>query len=325
MEWFKRYGVVDVWVSDQGSHFKNEVCKQLSEALHAKQEFVVAYTPFANGTIERLNRVVLAILRALLSEWGLSFDDWPYVLPVVMMAINMAPTRRLGGMSAVEVRTGRPITHPLDVVVIPKLDGIVTIPVDADAVVQRVTELKASIDEMHSRVQPDELRSAVAADRRAVRVNWAVGDYVLMARVSKGATNKLVAKWRGPMRVISTVNPWVFKIKDLITGEEWVVHAERLRYYSDAHLEVSQPLKEIIAHDGSGCLIESIVDHEHRDGEWHVFVNWLGFEELEDSWESLRELYQDDPVSVKKYLKSLKDEDANDMAEMWAIVNGDTA
>ncbi len=86
------------------------------------------------------------------------------------------------------------------------------IPVDAEAVVQRVTELKASIDEMHSRVQPDELRSAVAADRRAVRVNWAVGDYVLMARVSKGATNKLVAKWRGPMRVISTVNPWVFKV-----------------------------------------------------------------------------------------------------------------
>ena len=117
----------------------------------------------------------------------------------------------------------------------------------------------------------------------------------------------------------------MFKVKDLITGAEWVVHAERLRYYSDAHLEVSQPLKEIIAHDGSGYLIESIVDHEHRDGEWHVFVNWLGFEELEDSWESLRELYQDDPVSVKKYLKSLKDEDANDMAEMWAIVNGDTA
>ena len=41
--------------------------------------------------------------------------------------------------------------------------------------------------------------------------------------------NKLVAKWRGPMKVVDTVNEWwVYRVKDIITGHEMVVYAERL-------------------------------------------------------------------------------------------------
>jgi hypothetical protein len=239
-------------VSDQGTHSKSKMVAELCRQLKCKQEFVVAYSPFANGTVERVNRVVLAVLRELLSELKLSFDDWPYVLP-------------------------------------------------------------------------DDERSNVADNRREVNINWGLGDYVLMARVSKAADNKLVAKWRGPMHVKEVVNPWVYRVGDLITDNEWTVHAERLRYYSDSMLEVTVELKDIIAHNGTGYLIESIVDHEHRNGEWCLYVNWLGFEELEDSWESLRELHQDDPAAVKRYLRSLKDEDETHMAEMWQVVKGTSA
>ena len=44
---------------------------------------------------------------------------------------------------------------------------------------------------------------------------------------------------------------------------------------------------------------------------------------MEDSWEPLRLLALDDPVSVRKYLKGLRDEDPADMAAMWAVFNGD--
>ena len=324
IEWFKRYGIVPVWVSDQGTHFKNKVVADLCRQLKCKQEFVVAYSPFANGTVERVNRVVLAVLRALLSEWKLSFDDWPYVLPVVMMAINMSPVRRLGNLSPIEVRTGRPLAHPLDVIVTPTLGGVVSTPVDAEEIVTRVKELVAALEVIHESVLPDEERSNVADNRREVNINWGLGDYVLMARVSKAADNKLVAKWRGPMHVKEVVNPWVYRVADLITDNEWTVHAERLRYYSDSMLEVTVELKDKISHNGTGYLIESIVDHEHRNGEWCLYVNWLGFEELEDSWESLRELHQDDPAAVKRYLRSLKDEDETHIAEMWQVVNGTT-
>ena len=174
---------------------------------------------------------------------------------------------------------------------------------NAEAIVARVQELVAALSVIHEGVLPDDERSNVADNRRReVNINWGLGDYVLMARVSKAADNKLVAKWRGPMHVKEVVNPWVYRVGDLITDNEWTVHAERLRYYSDSMLEVTVELKDIIAHNGTGYLIESIVDHEHRNGEWCLYVNWLGFEELEDSWESLRELHQDDPVAVQRYL-----------------------
>ena len=107
------------------------------------------------------------------------------------------------------------------------------------------------LDEMHQEVAALKRDPHVAEGKHAVKVNWTVKDYVLLARVSKGAQNKLVAKWRGPMRVVATVNDWVYRVQDLITKDEHGVHAERLRYYSDAALQITTPLKEIIAHDNA--------------------------------------------------------------------------
>ena len=56
LEWFKRYGVVLLWVSDQGSHFKNTVVDKFRNILGAQHHFVTAYCPWANGTVEVMNR-----------------------------------------------------------------------------------------------------------------------------------------------------------------------------------------------------------------------------------------------------------------------------
>jgi hypothetical protein len=241
----------------------------------------------------------------------------------VMMAINNSSSARLGGRTHLEVRTGRKVKHPLDVIVIPVLDKVTTIEVDVNFVIAQCEQLRVALDTMHKDIAALEREPHVAEGKYAVQVNWAVGDYVLLARVSKAANNKLVAKWRGPMRVVATVNNWVYRVQDLITSAEHVVHAERLRYYSDATLQVTTPLKEIIAHDNASYSIGSIEDHREEGGEWQLWVSWLGFEELEDSWEPLRLLALDDPVSVRKYLNSLRDEDADDMAAMWAVFKGD--
>ena len=321
LEWFKRTGIVEVWISDQGSHFKNEVLEELGRRLGSRQQFVVAYAPWANGTIERLNVLILSLLRALISEWKLEEDDWYYLLPVVMMAINNSVSVRLGNKTHMEVRTGRAVKHPLDVIVVPTLEKVTTIQVDTARVIEQCAEVRKALDEMHQEVAALKRDPHVAEGKHAVRVNWAVGDYVLLARVSKGAQNKLVAKWRGPMRVVATVNDWVYRVQDLITKDEHVVHAERLRYYSDAALQITTPLKEIIAHDNASYSVGSIEDHREFDGEWQLWVSWLGFEEVEDSWEPLQSLAQDDPASVRKYLKSLEHEDEADVAAMWAVFN----
>jgi transposase InsO family protein len=56
LQWFSRFGTVQIWISDQGSHFKNAIMAALNEKLQTKHHFTLANCPWSNGTIERLNR-----------------------------------------------------------------------------------------------------------------------------------------------------------------------------------------------------------------------------------------------------------------------------
>ncbi|POM79215.1 Hypothetical protein PHPALM_3169 [Phytophthora palmivora] len=56
LDWYSRFGIAPVWISDSGSHFKNQVVADLNKRLKARQEYILAYSPWKNGTIERVNR-----------------------------------------------------------------------------------------------------------------------------------------------------------------------------------------------------------------------------------------------------------------------------
>ena len=79
ISWFADFGIALTWVSDRGSHFKNDVIKRLSDETHSHHHFTLAYTPWSNGTVEVVCREVLRCMRALLSEWMLPFQAWPSI------------------------------------------------------------------------------------------------------------------------------------------------------------------------------------------------------------------------------------------------------
>ena len=56
----------------------------------------MAYSPWANGSIDRVCREVLRACRALLSEFPLAPPDWPAVTECVQSILNHAPLKRLG-------------------------------------------------------------------------------------------------------------------------------------------------------------------------------------------------------------------------------------
>ncbi|OWZ12628.1 hypothetical protein PHMEG_00014176 [Phytophthora megakarya] len=79
VDWWKRFG------AHQGSHFKIELIAQVCKTLGIDQSLVVAYAPWINGTIERLNRDVLQVLRVLLMEYTLDTHEWVLLLPLRVM------------------------------------------------------------------------------------------------------------------------------------------------------------------------------------------------------------------------------------------------
>ena len=83
IDWYKRFGVSKTHVSDQGSHFKNEVVAEFNRMLGTNHHFTVPYTPWSNGTVEVVNKYIIEVLKSLGSEFRLAWNQWPLLLPVV--------------------------------------------------------------------------------------------------------------------------------------------------------------------------------------------------------------------------------------------------
>jgi IS30 family transposase len=77
MRWFAVFGVVLLWISDRGSHFKNEVVQRVQKELKAKYHFTSANCPWSNGTIEFACKQVIRACRAVLSEPKKYADERP--------------------------------------------------------------------------------------------------------------------------------------------------------------------------------------------------------------------------------------------------------
>ena len=69
VDWYKRFGVAVTHVSDKGSHFKNKIVDELNDILVTKHYFTTSYSPKSNGTVERVNREIMKVLRSLVSEF----------------------------------------------------------------------------------------------------------------------------------------------------------------------------------------------------------------------------------------------------------------
>ena len=55
-------------VTDNGSHYTNGLLEEIATELRIKQSFTVAYAPWTNGIIERVNSPILKAIKSLTSE-----------------------------------------------------------------------------------------------------------------------------------------------------------------------------------------------------------------------------------------------------------------
>jgi RNase H-like domain found in reverse transcriptase/Reverse transcriptase (RNA-dependent DNA polymerase)/Integrase zinc binding domain/Integrase core domain len=111
--WFSAFGVATTWVSDRGTHFKNLVMDALRKALRTQHHFTTAYSPWANGTVERACKEVLRATRALLSEFRLRPNQWPEVSRIVQSILNNSKSSHRGNIAPITAFTGREPDSPL--------------------------------------------------------------------------------------------------------------------------------------------------------------------------------------------------------------------
>ena len=103
------YGTMIVIHSDNGKEFINETISALAKLHGVQQQLITAYRPQGNGLVERMNRVILAVLRKVSDK---APDMWPEWLEYVMLAIRTAVSASTG-YTPFAIMYGRDF-HPLE-------------------------------------------------------------------------------------------------------------------------------------------------------------------------------------------------------------------
>ena len=75
-------------------------------------------------------------------------------------------------------------------------------------------------------------------------------------------------------------------MENLVTHEQFEVHTQRVRFYSDSDLNVTSDLLNQIAHDSTILEGQAITDAKFdKNGRWSLQIHWRGLTAAFDSWE----------------------------------------
>src|SRR5215213_11493177 len=78
-----RHGCPKELLTDQGTHFVNELLKAMCKRVGVKYRLSTTYHPQTNGLVERFNKTLCEILAKYSSEYQ---EDWDVFLPSALFA-----------------------------------------------------------------------------------------------------------------------------------------------------------------------------------------------------------------------------------------------
>jgi hypothetical protein len=275
VQWFVEFGTVLNWVSDQGSHFKNNLIKKLRQLTRGHHHFTLPYTPWGNGTVEVVCRELLRCLKVLGFEFKPPFKAWPSLLPMVQSGLNNTILPRLENRTSTEVFLGLPTSTPLETVVRQGAQKPLVLHMSdlrARQLLQMV-QLQTAVEKMHKLVhaltsKDRTTRVALHNAHTGVRpVNFAVGDYVLRAVLTKERGRKTDICWKGPYVVLQAKSDYLFEVCHMLNGDKQVVRGTRLKVFRNASWAVTEEADEHLAYlEDKFCVVDHFVDLRKRTG-----------------------------------------------------------
>lgn len=323
MQWRSWFGRTEVFVSDQASYFVSQTMQEFARKCNTRQHWITAYSHYPNGSIEVINKHTLSLLRALISELRWNKEDWPWLVKLVEHTLNHRPQARLGGLAPYTVWTGKKPDNPLDIV----LHDTANVLVEGKRIPEQkirkyVDDLQHSMAQMHKVIDEateSERQSHRKHSIKRQKPNFGLGDYVLVGVPEKKHGQKLSLNWRGPYRVVDLLNGYIFEVENIITNNRQQVHGDRLQFYADNRLNITEDIKTQFAFDNASFEIETVIDmrmHEET-GELQLLIKWKGFTDEENSWEPATSINADAPALTKLfYSRNKSHQYANELAKI---------
>jgi Integrase core domain len=244
IEWFAAFGVAPHWVSDRGSHFKNQVMTEVKRQLGASHLFTTAYCPLANGTIEVVCKKTIRAAIAMLSEMHLAPQEWPCILPSIQAVLNKSPSSHRAGQTPLTAFIGHAIDSPLALTVLHPTANK-SLPFIKAQQLAEISSFTTQVEQLHKEVSTQvsrqiiKLMEAHNARTHLVQPNFHPGDYVLRA-VPKLRQHKLSLPWKGPYVVDKVYANHTLRLRSMAQNVTFFTHASRTRIYRNVDRDLRQ-------------------------------------------------------------------------------------
>ena len=321
IDWGSKYGLPEWLISDGGKHFNNHAMELLADMMGIEHHITLAHCPWANGSIEVVGRALLRSIRVLLSEKKLGLEKWEDVLPLINFGLSHMNRPVLGGRTPLEVMTGRKPKSAVDLVLWcgKYLKDATSITANLDMVKRHCEDLAKALDVIHTDITDKTMLrlrkqcAKEAKDKHKGAFAFSVGDLVMVAGTGNSANvtrkAKIMMKWQGPYQIVRRISNSQFDVLLLGSpaGTEKPVHWTRMKRFGGRELGEQANLVAGAQHDQQKFYIEDFEDWRRKgDGDIELLVQWRG---LEATWEPVRQLYEDVPERVVKFLREHADED----------------
>ena len=100
-------------------------------------------------------------------------------------------------------------------------------------------------------------------------------------------------------------------MEDLITHKKKLVHVERLKFYSDSNLDITEELLQTVErNDPHYYTVTQILDLRFNEGtkNFEVQCNWRGFSDDEYTWEPFNIIREDIPDMLEKFRQNFSNQ-----------------
>ncbi|GBC49115.1 putative integrase core domain protein [Rhizophagus irregularis DAOM 181602=DAOM 197198] len=199
-----RHGCPMKILSDRGSHFNNEMIKELMEKFKIKWNFSTSYHPETNGLVERFNQTLGQALAKLSTK-----DDWDQRIAPILFAY------RNKKHSSTRIRPfyltyGRNVRTIMD-------ENIKEINL-SDRIVGLLEELPKIRHEAKEQILKSQTKQKEYHDRKIIKEHtFGIGDKILLYDKAKAQqlSGKLESKWLGPFYIHEILPNGAYRIKNI--------------------------------------------------------------------------------------------------------------
>ena len=201
-EIFTRYGAPRHLLSDRGANFLSSLVQALCDIFSVHRVKTSSYHPASNSKCEKFNAFINKSLRTMVDD---SQENWPELIPGIMMAYRSTPARGTN-FSPYFLCFAKEMTTPIETQINPDLTEVA--PNYRDTLKSFIDNVRVARQIAHENILRNQQHMKQYYDRKATPPKYKLGDMVWLhdPTTPVGFSRKLKPRWRGPYR-ISEIGP----------------------------------------------------------------------------------------------------------------------